>query len=130
MPFLAAPPIYAKQTRYSQYDLPPRSGTHFGHSHYNHQHGRGLAIPIIVKEDAPVGYPLFDQLHRAEEVVLMIDSFCPYSTSSNDTNPTCNQQVIYDGLAAGYVDMPRPACDEPSTSMLFYDTSFMSYWLI
>eukprot|EP00960_Hanusia_phi_P054014 762521-Hanusia_phi.AAC.14 len=62
-----------------------QSGTFFMHSHYGMQHGKGLALPIIIRERE---YPLSlgnarDHLNDAEDFILMLEDWCPYTMMRN-----------------------------------------------
>lgn len=105
VPYLQQPPINPGESRDIKFEVTSNhTGSLFVHSHYGPQHIDGLAIPLIVEDDAPEGYPLQAEVDASEDVVMFLEDFCPYAEDDGpETNPFCNNtEGAYRSLAAGW----------------------------
>lgn len=123
--YISALPLAPGQTVHYAYPLsiPENIGTYFIHSHFGFQTVRGAAAPLLIDASIDPNHPLAAIVAQAREVVMMLDSVCPwnYDVSESDRG-SCNftQLLALEIENADPVYGPDNGCPSPAEDADYY----------
>jgi FtsP/CotA-like multicopper oxidase with cupredoxin domain len=117
VPDVSGPPMQPGKSFEIEYK--PKPGTYWLHSHWGDQHELGMSLPLIVQDEFPRHYPDRAEFQAAQDVVLSLDNFCPYSEDVENRNCFDAGSVfdsLHDAWQADKPDFNFTQCEPRGTS--------------